>query len=153
MSKNSTLIVKAGLLVGTLDILAAFLNFFIQTGKNPIVILRYIAAAAFGKSAMTGGAIMAFYGLLFHYLIAFAFTVLFALLYIRLWQWFKNTALIGLVYGLFVWLVMNLIVVPNTKIPAGPFSWTSAITNCLILILCMGIPLAYLFGKNRRAAK
>lgn len=148
MNKNSSLILKAGLLVGTLDILAAFINFYSKTGKNVGIVLKYIASAVFGKEAMTGGSSMIFFGLLFHYLIAFAFTIIFSLLYPKLWQWFRSTVLIAIVYGVFIWLVMNLIVVPSSRASQIPFSWSAGTINCLILIVCIGLPLAYLFRKN-----
>lgn len=151
MNKNLSLILKAGLLVGTLDILTALINFYAQTGKNVGIVLKYIASAVFGKEAMSGGTDMIIYGLLFHYIIAFAFTILFAITYDKLWQWFKSKPLIALIYGVFIWAVMNLLVVPNTKAHQGPFSWLSAVANCLILVICIGLPLAYLFRKNNPA--
>ena len=74
VSLNSILL--SGLLVGTLDIFSAFVDFYIVKGKNPVVILNYIAGATVDKttSAGTGGALL---GLLFHYIIVFAFTFLF----------------------------------------------------------------------------
>ncbi|MEE1947170.1 hypothetical protein VRU48_18735 [Pedobacter sp. KR3-3] len=151
MNKNLSLIFKAGLLVGTLDILAAFINFYAKTGKNVSIVLKYIASAVFGKEAMSGGTLMAAAGLLFHYLIAFSFTALFALLYPKLWQWFKSVWLITILYGVFIWLLMNLIIVPSTRAPQIPFSWSAGLVNCLILALCIGLPLAYLFRKNDTA--
>lgn len=148
MNKNLSLIFKAGLLVGTLDILTAFINFYLKTGKNVILVLQYIASAVFGQEAMNGGIFTALAGLLFHYLIALAFTVLFALFYSKLWQWFKNIWLIAILYGLLIWLLMNLIIVPSTRAPQIPFSWSAGLVNCLILVLCIGLPLAYLFRKN-----
>ena len=146
---NAKLIIKAGLLVGTLDILAAFLNFYIKTEKNPTIVLKYIASAVFGKSAMTGGEGMIVFGLLLHFAIAFAFTIIFALSYAKLWAWFRNSSLIAILYGIFIWLVMNLLVVPNSQAAKIPFSWSSASISCGILIICIGFPLAYLFRKNK----
>src|SRR4051812_34509050 len=64
-----------GLLAGTLDICAAFLSAYIQRGTPPEMILRGIASAVFGKEAMTGGPIMIFYGLIFHFIIAYSCTI------------------------------------------------------------------------------
>ena len=76
--KNLTLnVLKAGVIVGTLDILAAFIQFYSKTQKNPIVVLNFIASGIFGKEAFTGGNKMAAFGLFFHYVIAFGFTLLF----------------------------------------------------------------------------
>lgn len=41
-------VVRAGLIIGTLDILAAFLQFYLTTYNNPVVVLHYIAGGVFG---------------------------------------------------------------------------------------------------------
>lgn len=148
---NSKLIIKAGLIAGALDIVAAFLNFYFKTGKNPTIVLKYIASAIFGKEAMTGGIEMILTGLLLHFIIAFIFTLFFSVIYKMLWSWFKNTILIAILYGIFVWIVMNLAIVPLSKASQIPFSWSGAITNVVILIVCIGLPLSYLFRKNSQA--
>jgi len=148
---NSKLIIKAGLVAGTLDIIAAFLNFYYKTGKNPTIVLKYIASAIFGKEAMTGGIEMILTGLLLHFIIAFIFTIFFSLIYKKLWSWLQNTVLIAVLYGVFVWLVMNFAVVPFSRASQIPFSWSGVITNIIILIVCIGLPLSYLFRKNSQA--
>jgi hypothetical protein len=146
---NLKLIIKAGLIVGTLDIIAAFLNFYFKTGKNVTIVLKYIASAVFGKSAMAGGDLMVLSGLLFHYVIALIFTVFFAFIFSKLLAWFQHTWLIALIYGVFIWLVMNFLIVPHSNASPIPFSWSAGLTNCLILIICIGYPLTYLFRKNK----
>ncbi len=74
-------ILISGLLVGTLDILSAFVDVYISSGKNSLVVLNYIASAAIGKTAFAGGVGIQLLGLLFHFIIAFLFTVLFFWLY------------------------------------------------------------------------
>jgi hypothetical protein len=146
-------IIKAGLIVGTLDISAAFIYYYIATGnKDVFTILRYIASAVFGKEALTGGAGMSIAGLIFHYLIAVSFTIFFFWLYRRVTFLSKNIVLTGIVYGLFIWAVMNLLVVPFSKIGSRPFNLRNASINALILIICIGIPLAFMadrFYKKR----
>jgi hypothetical protein len=69
--------VVAGLIVGTLDILAAFIQYYISTQKNPLVVLKFIASGVFGKEAFSGGDVMLFWGLLFHFTIATCFAIFF----------------------------------------------------------------------------
>ena len=146
-------IIKAGLIVGTLDISAAFIYYYITTGnKDVFVILRYIASAVFGKVAFTGGVAMSTAGLIFHYLVAFSFTIFFFWIFRRLKFLSENILLTGIGYGLFTWATMNLVVVPLTKIGTRPFNWFNASINALILIICIGIPLAFManrFYKHR----
>ncbi|WP_152969626.1 hypothetical protein [Pedobacter sp. Hv1] len=149
--KPIKLIIKAALIVGTLDILAAFLNFYIQTGKNPSIVLKYIASAALGNTAAYDPTVVILLGLLFHFVIAFAFTILFSFICDKLWYWFKNGYVIAILYGILIWMVMNLLVVPNSLAPEIPFTWTKALLNCAILIVCIGFPLSYLFFQNKQA--
>ena len=50
----------AAILVGTLDITAACIQYFIKTGKNPTGVLRFVASGAFGTDAFTGSNMMLF---------------------------------------------------------------------------------------------
>jgi hypothetical protein len=53
--KNSLVLkmIQAGLIVGTLDILSAFIYYFLKTGnKNVFVVLKSVASGAFGKEAL-----------------------------------------------------------------------------------------------------
>ena len=75
------IVVKAGLLAGTLDITCALVQYYLQTGKNPEAVLKFIASGVFGPSALKGDFPFAVYGLLFHYLIAFIWTIFFFLIY------------------------------------------------------------------------
>src|SRR5690349_14365991 len=103
-------VLLAGLFVGLLDITSAFINFYLNTHKSPVIVLRYIASALFGPKAYSGNESMAFMGLLMHFLIAISFTVFFFLIYPYLSELFKNKFLLAVVYGLFIWIVMNLLI-------------------------------------------
>ena len=156
--KPST-IIKAGFLVGTLDIIAACTQFYIKTGKNPEIVLKYIASALFGKEAMSSGIKMSVVGLLLHYTIAFIFTVFFFWIYPKLKflspsdQVIRaglNIFLTAVLYCLFVWTIMNEVVVPLSKITARPFSWPGAAQAAAILIVCIGLPLSLIASKNKQ---
>ena len=156
MNKLFFKIVKAGLIVGTLDILSAFIYVFIKTGNFiPLGILKFVASGVFGKGAAAGGNMMVLAGVIIHYTIAFLFTIIFFLLYSGIKTLSKNKVLTGIIYGIFVWVVMNLIVLPFTNIAPRPFNMFNAIINMGILIICVGIPLSLMansFYKNRESA-
>ena len=108
MSRNLiSAIVWAGLLAGTLDIISACAYFSIRTGQDPIIVLRFVASAAIGPDAMTGGWLMALLGLFFHFIIALSWSTFFFLIYRMLPK--GNWIVYGLSYGMVVWLIMNLI--------------------------------------------
>jgi len=140
-------IIKAGLLAGTLDILSAILYYYCKTGKNGFNVLNYVASGVFGKEAISGGNSMAIAGLLFHYFIAFCWTLFFFFIYPSIHSLLKNKIVAGIIYGVFIWIIMNLVVVPMTAIPKRPFIISGAIINMVILILAVGLPISLVIGN------
>jgi hypothetical protein len=148
-------ILKAGLIVGTFDILASFIHYFIRTGDNPLNILKYIASAIMGQEAFSGDALVFASGLILHYIIALVFTAWFFWLFPSLKFLVKNKIVTGAIYGIFIWAVMNLLVVPLTKIPSHQVNIPNAVIAASILIVCIGIPLSFMasnFYKNQASA-
>ena len=141
-------VLKAGILVGSFDILAAFLLVLIRTGKLQVFnILKFIASGIFGKDAAEGGLKMVIIGFIIHYTIAFIFTGLFFWLYPKMNLGSKNKWITGIVYGVLIWFVMNRIVLPLSNVVHRPFSLSNALINIGILIICIGIPLS-LFARR-----
>ena len=137
-------ILWAGLLVGYLDITAAIINFMFNSDKSPTLIFNYIASAAFGKDRAYSERSMVALGVLFHFIVAYCFTLFFFLIYPRLPFLWKYRLLTGILYGCFVWCVMNLLVVPNTHIDKYPSLVAKTLIQVGILIVAIGIPLSYI---------
>jgi len=137
-------VVMAGLLVGTLDIISALTHFYLKTGKDPLIVLKYISSAVLGKSAYSGDITMTVLGLLLHFLIAFIWTIFFFLIYpkLKLLSW--NRIVTGILYGIFIWIIMSRVVVPMSKASVGAFDLKQAIIGVLILIGAIGIPLSFI---------
>jgi uncharacterized membrane protein YagU involved in acid resistance len=128
-----------GLLAGTLDAIAALLlNYKIE----PAIIFRFIASSVFGKAAFSGAEEMIVAGVIFHYLIAYLFTTAFYLLYPFAFATFKNKYVVANVYGAITWLIMNLIVVPLSKIGPHAIKPMAIVTGLFVLIICIGLPVA-----------
>lgn len=145
-----------GLLAGSLDILSACLHAYIAKGISPIVVLQFIASGAFGKAAFSGGWLMPLTGLLFHFIIAYSFTAFFFWLYPSIKIMSKSIVLTAIVYGIFIYVVMNFLVLPLTKIPAITFNLEKAVIALLILIVAIGLPLAIVartFFRHRNASQ
>ena len=150
MKSKSGTIFLSGLIAGTLDILAALIIYDLILQKTTsIKILQSIASGIFKKEAYSGGSQMALYGLLLHYFIALTF----AWFYFTIYPYFKllkkNALLSGILYGIFVWMVMNLLVLPAvfTALPEKHFDFP-LILSILILIFCIGIPIAFITRKH-----
>ncbi len=139
-------IVTAALLVGTLDLIFAVL-LTLLSGGTFMKLCQYIASGIFGTDAFQGGTKMVMAGVLFHYLIAAGWTMLFFVLYPFMKTFMKLPLLIGVVYGCFIWAVMNLVVLPLSNVPESPFDYGRALTGMLVLILAIGLPLAFMAGR------
>lgn len=149
----SSITLKTGLLVGTLDITAACIQFFFKTGKGPELVLRYIASGAFGKDAFTGSNSMIFWGLFFHYFIAMSFAFFFFWLAKTFPVILKVKLLTAVLYGAFMWCVTQFLVIPSSKIPAPTPTLIGAVIAISILTICIGIPLAWIAAKQMNLNK
>jgi hypothetical protein len=146
-------IARAALVAGTLDIVAATISFIIQRQQEPTRMLQFIASGVFGREAFTGGITMALLGLLFHFILAFIFAALLFLLYPRAYRLFRNKIFIGLLYGIFVWFIMNRLVLPLSHAPAIPFNWLQLFIGMGILMLCIGLPMAFIVHRHYHGIK
>jgi hypothetical protein len=142
MSKFVKTLLLAALLAGTCDAIGASVYYMIAGGKDPMRIWKFVASAVFGKTAYEGGTQMILIGLLFHYCVAFCFTLLFFLLYPRLGILSNNKWVAALIYGPFVHLVMNFLVLPLTNLPTRHFHLKAACIDAGILIFTIGLPVS-----------
>ncbi len=142
-------ILVSGIIVGTADILLAFLNAYIQAGTIPDKVLRYIASAVFDKKAFVAAdSSMVLWGLLFHFMIAMGFTALFYLIFPKIKWLARNKIITGILYGVFMWAFMFYVVLPFTNTPGTQkFEWKNALLAIGILVVAIGIPLSYFAGK------
>jgi len=150
MKENKNLVstlLGAGILVGFLDGLAAVIQTLVNNG-NLVKTFQFIASGIFGTSAFSGGNTMVALGVLFHFCIAFIWTLIFFFLYPRLKLNSINWIITGILYGLVVWAGMNFVVLRLSNTPALPFTWTGAIRSMLILIVAIGLPLSFLARRR-----
>jgi hypothetical protein len=141
-------VLLAGLITGTLDILSAFVYFSIVSHGQPVSkILVYISSGVFGKAAFSGEPAMMWWGLLFHYLIALTWSFIFFVIYPKIPGLRKHPVATGLVYGLLVWCVMNLVVLQLSQVPHGPLRLVNSVINIGILMAMIGLPLSFMARK------
>ena len=150
-SKNAfSTIAIAGILAGTLDGLAAIILAYFRSGVKPELIFKYIASGYFGPEAFKGGTEMVVWGVFFHYLIATSWAIFIYLIYPKVIGLLKNKYVVGIIAGIVVWFVMNLIVVPSSKVPpAKSFDITQVLINMAILIIAVGIPISMVIDARR----
>lgn len=136
-----------GLLVGTLDICTAMANYYISTGENPVMVFKYISSGIVGMEAFSGDTGIVVMGLLLHYVVALLFTAFFFILSHNIKSLSKHKFFTGIIYGIFIWAVMNLLVVPLSNTPKSPFNMFNATKEMLILIIMIGLPLSFLSDR------
>ena len=145
-----TVILKAGLLVGSLDILAAFIDYYIATGKGPAGVLKFIASGVFGMEAFSGGTSTILLGLLFHFVIAFAFTIFYFWLYSTVKFVGQQPVIFAVLYAIFMWVATHLVMMPLSNVPLNGRTdlqfWKIAMAN-LILIFMICVPLILMARK------
>src|SRR5205085_1298088 len=107
------------LAVGTLDALDAIVFFGLRSGAQPLRIFQGIASGLIGPAARQGGLKTAALGVALHYTIAFGIVLTYFLVSRRARLLTRHPVICGLLYGLVAYAVMNLVVIPLSKI-GGP---------------------------------
>ena len=129
------------LIAGTLDISDALI-FYGLRGVSPVRILQGIAVGLIGRGAFTMGARSALLGLLLHYFIATTWATIYIFASRRL-PLSRRPFLWGGLYGLVVYIVMNYVVVPLSRIGPRPTPPPVPLINAIAaLVFCIGIPIA-----------
>jgi hypothetical protein len=146
-------IALSAFIVGTLDGLSAVIFY----KADPVRLFQYIASGAIGnETAFSGGTATFLLGVLFHYFFATVWTILFFILYDKFRFVRKMRIVTGLLYGMMIWLVMNLVVVKLSRIHGPTPDFNQMLIGASILIFAIGIPVAFLAGRldrNDKAAR
>jgi len=134
-------ILLATLVAGTLDILSACVYTLIA-GRAPINMLKGLASAILGNDAVKGGIGVALVGLLLHFAIMAVMAAFFVIAANRLLVLKARWLLAGIAYGVGLWAVMNLIVLP-LRFGAHPFTPLGLAEQFFSHIVLVGIPIAW----------
>jgi hypothetical protein len=131
------------LVAGTLDILYAICFSYLRSGVAPTRILHSVAAGAFGAAAYQGGTPMALAGLGFHYLNALLITIPFFVAAAAAPAFRRRPVVTGAVYGVLVYVVMNYVVIPLSRIGVFPSPPPAIwVTGVLVHMFFIGVPIA-----------
>jgi len=153
-SNKLLIIIWLCLVTGTLDgILSIIFSYPANLGQS----YRYIASGLFGIAAFTAN-YMVFWGVLFHYLIASAFSAVFFLLYPNFKRVIKNKYILALVFGLIIWIISTFGILPLSNVPdikgvpkyPNQLSFIAAIISFVGLSLCLGLPISLIADKYYR---
>jgi hypothetical protein len=135
-SKAVLAIFVGGLIAGALDLTAAFLTF----GLNAP---RAIAGGLLGPTALHGGAGTYVLGVLLHFFIACSAAAIYYAASRVLGFMTEHAVVCGMFYGIAIFLVMNLAVLPLSALHAkGPYRLAGLIQGLLVHMILIGLPIA-----------
>jgi hypothetical protein len=138
-----------GLLAGTLDI-TDNLIFNQLRGITPTMVFQYIASGLIGMKAVQLGAASVALGVVLHYFIALTWTAVFYAASRKLAILSRRPVICGLLYGGAVYLFMNLIVLPLSRVPHSRYAMTiaSRVNGVLAVVLLIGLTISLLVRRT-----
>ena len=137
-------VVLGTLIVGVLDILEVIVFYFFWRDVKPARILQAVAAGLIGRdAAFLGGTRTALIGLAVHFCIAFVVVLIYHLAAARIRVLTEQPFVMGALYGLAVYAVMNFVVLPMTATGPPKLSpWQVVANGIFAHLFCVGIPAA-----------
>ena len=137
-----------GLIVGTMDITSAII-ITLARGSTVTRLFQFIASGLLGPKAFQGGNASAALGLGLHFVIAFALVAVFYFASGYLSFLRQQAVISGIIYGVVVFGVMNLIVLPLSA--AKPrHTPTGDLIQIGIHMFIIGLPTAHLVRRFSR---
>lgn len=143
-STRTRALLAGTLAVGILDIADAFVFFWLRSGVRPTRILHSIAAGLLGReAAVAGGITTAMLGLGLHFFIAFVIVLTYHFASRRLKALTERPVILGMLYGLVVFAVMNFVVLPLSAAPPRSAPAGAVLLNGLLIhAFGVGLPAA-----------
>jgi uncharacterized membrane protein YagU involved in acid resistance len=119
-------------------------------GVPPMRLFQAIAFSVLGPDTYSYGLSSALLGVLLHISVAFGIVSV----YVQVSRWMpalrKYPFVFGLSYGIVVWLVMNFVILPLTRIGVPRLSGLTVVNGILIHMLGVGLPAAHAASRIRR---
>lgn len=142
-------VLRTGLIAGTLDI-SENIVFNAFRHITPTMIFQYIASGLTGSWAFHAGSASVALGVAIHYSIAMFWTAVYFVASRRMTVLVRLPVVCGLVYGGVVYLAMNFVVLPLTRVPHSRAAATvaSRVSGVLALLFCIGLTVAVLTARE-----
>jgi hypothetical protein len=134
-------IVWGGAACAVLDGIAASVQFGLK-GIKPLQVWQGVASGLLGERVFREGWVGGGFGLLLHFVIAFSAATMFVETCLQLPLLARRYWISGPLYGVIVFLVMNLAVVPLSRRPRRPASSQVIFVQLIIHVLFVGLPIA-----------
>lgn len=149
----SQAVLLGGTIAGVLDIAFA-ISFAAYNGVAPVRLLQIVASGVLGNAAFSGGIGTAGLGLACHFGLSFIWATLFLLVAQRVPRLFSHPLLFGILFGVLVFLVMRLVVLPLSAFPYPvSFKPLAASLDLLSHMFLFGVPIAMATQATRANAR
>jgi hypothetical protein len=148
MSGAFQAILWAGSSCAILDGVAACVQFELL-GIKPLRVWQGVASGLLGERAFRHGWVSGSLGLLLHFVIALTAATVFVELCRQIPFFARAYWISGPLYGVAIFLVMNLVVVPLSARPKRPVPSQAMIVQLIIHVFFVGLPIA--LATNRIA--
>src|SRR5579863_9226397 len=134
-------ILIGGAIAGTFDLTSAFFSFGLGAPRG-------IAAGLLGPSAIRGGTWIWILGVLLHFTIAIGAATVYCLASRRLPFLLDHWLVCGMFFGIAIFLVMNLVVLPLCAFHfMGPYRYSSLLQGILVHMTIIGLPISFSLHK------
>ncbi|MEX2125380.1 MAG: hypothetical protein WD795_15915 [Woeseia sp.] len=145
--RNRT-VLYGGLLAGAMDLVAA-IAINAMRGIEPVRIMQSIASGLLGNGAYAHGAATAGLGVLLHFLMMFVICAIYYAASRRLAVLTERPIVMGILYGVAVYLFMNFVVLPLSAFP-HPLAYTPAAVaiGMSVMVLCVGLPISLIVKRH-----
>jgi hypothetical protein len=143
MKKSATIaILTGGLTAGSLDILMAM---YTWSWRVP----RAIAGGILGPQVFRSESLAIWsLGLSLHFFIACVAAAIYYAASLRMTFLRRYALVCGVFYGIAIWLVMNLVVVPLSALHShGPFEYAALVQGLIVHMLLVGLPISFAVKK------
>jgi hypothetical protein len=141
MTNMTLAVLVGGGAVAILDGIAATIDFRLR-GISFTRLWQGVASGALGPRSFQLGRTTALLGMGFHVLIATTSALIFNIAVRFAPGLLVHYVASGMIYGVVVFLVMNLGVIPLSAMPPRPFSLALTIRQILVHISCVGLPIS-----------
>jgi hypothetical protein len=141
MSDTVRAILWGGALCGVMDATAATATFAMR-GVAPKRVWQNVASGLLGGRSFEQGWKTGALGLLLHFVIAFSAATVFCVAALSMPGLLRFPVIAGAVYGVVVFVVMNLVVLPLSAMPKRQSSTAVIVTQLIIHVVCVGLPIS-----------
>lgn len=140
-----------GLLVAAADIAFATTYWFSWTAPGLVKVFQAIAVGALGKASFEGGMATALLGAGLQWFMASMFVLVYALVGKRVPALLRKPFVYGVPYGLVLYVVMNFVVMPLSRVGASPsLEHPGRLVPVVVAHLVFGVVCAWFAGRALR---